>query len=345
MAATAGSNGLQPSTSTTTSPEAYKTPSTLLCRWSNATAHSVVPQLARTITSTLQGQTSSRLQIQLRPFRMLPSSSGAGSSASSTKQRGRNMYVIRSSTTPDNVTLFIEDPNAPTRRQRAATTTTEVQDRDDGNRAHSRWTYVTFGHDPFSTDDQTHGTPASGHPSLSLGGAGAAQANQFDLLLQRTLLAQPQSGSTGDVTGNSRPTGPGWTPRATAVSLDGFAFSVGTGSGTIGDWDVKVMSVTTKAAAAGNATKGVLVEITYLGVPYLPPGSTFTRNFAASLFPQQALAAGEIDFLTPDHEGLFEAGITTLPDTATGEEPGEYEWTDAHSMWSYVQLVKREGLL
>ncbi|KAM0793409.1 hypothetical protein ACM66B_000860 [Microbotryomycetes sp. NB124-2] len=301
-----------------------------------------MPLLARTITTSLQGQPTGRLQMQIRPLRMPPSlpEQQPSSSGSSANELGRNMYVVRTSAHPDSATVLIEDPNAPTRRQRAATSSpasdaratnadggarapTTKHDRDDPALSHSRWTFAHFGSDLFAS------SPADGS---------STGVNQFDVLLQRVLL-QPQSGNSASAPNTH---GPGWVARATAVSIEGFTFSVGSQPGT-GDWEVKVFGIATKGAAAGNLSKGVIVEVTYLGTPHLPPQSAFVRNFAANLFPQQALAAGEIEFVSPDFEGLFEAGIITPPDE--DEDPGEFEWTEAHSTWTYLQLLKREGLL
>ncbi|KAK4055258.1 hypothetical protein OIV83_000540 [Microbotryomycetes sp. JL201] len=328
----------------------YKTPSTIVCRWQSATAQSAIPLLARTITTSLQGQPTGRVQMQWRPMRMPPSLPNQQPSPVAPvppgKELGRNMYVLRSSARPDSAIVFIQDPNAPTRRQRAATSadpaaattangtvaaraSTTKHDRDDPALSHSRWTFAAFGSDPFASASEGASSGASANTGI----------NPFDVLLQRVLLQQ-----TGNAVAAANSHGPGWVARATAVSLDGFTFSIGSQGGT-GDWEVKVFGVTTKGAAAGSLSKGIIVEVKYLGTPYLPPQSSFVRNFAASLFPPQALTGRDIEFVAPDHEGLFEAGITTMPDEANGEEPGEYEWTEAHSAWTSLQLLKREGLL
>lgn len=86
-----------------------------------------------------------------------------------------------------------------------------------------------------------------------------------------------------------------------------------------------------------------LSQATYLAVPYLPVGSTFARDFVASLFPQQALAAGEIQWATLDEDLCEEAGLLPKPDPETGDV--EWEWTERHSALLYVQLFQKEGLL
>lgn len=78
-------------------------------------------------------------------------------------------------------------------------------------------------------------------------------------------------------------------------------------------------------------------------MPYLPVGSTFARDFVSSLFPQQALAAGEIQWATLDEDLCEEAGLLPKPDPETGDV--EWEWTERHSALLYVQLFQKEGLL
>lgn len=65
----------------------------------------------------------------------------------------------------------------------------------------------------------------------------------------------------------------------------------------------------------------------------------------SSLFPSHAVAGGEIEWLKPDLDGLYEAGINERPPAEMTGESAEWEWTEKHSAWTYVQTFKREGLL
>lgn len=62
------------------------------------------------------------------------------------------------------------------------------------------------------------------------------------------------------------------------------------------------------------------------------------HDFVATLVPPQALAQGDVQWVTLDEERCFEAGL--LP-----AEPAEWEWTEKHSALAYVQMFKSEGLL
>lgn len=62
-----------------------------------------------------------------------------------------------------------------------------------------------------------------------------------------------------------------------------------------------------------------------------------------TLFPPQAVSGGEIEWLRPDLDGLYEAGINERPEAEMAGE--EWEWTEKHSAWTYVQTFKKEGLL
>lgn len=73
-------------------------------------------------------------------------------------------------------------------------------------------------------------------------------------------------------------------------------------------------------------------------MPYLPAGSTFVHDYVSSLIPPQAIAQGEIQWITLDEETSFEAGLLA-------RDPVEWEWTEKHSALAYVQMFKQEGLL
>ncbi|SCV68437.1 BQ2448_558 [Microbotryum intermedium] len=361
------------------------TPTTLIARWPTANAQSTVPLLARTITANLSGIATGRRALQIRPFRMAaPLSSAAssatgkgsgaaakgttGAGATASAESSRNMWVLRTlGTADDKVFVWVHDPTQATRRSMTSrsrlldqgsgagddggdttmanaigTEATQDDDDDDDNDdldrettpRHTRWTFNSLG--------VAHNTGSSPQTLLHV--------SPFDAFLHRVLLSSSStSGSSSAAsigqpitTGSTQPPSGAvhWTPRPTAVSLDGFTFAVGGPNGT-GDWEVKIATVGLKGGASMGSSKGVVVEITYLPVPYLPPNSTFIRDFGSTLFPTQALATGEIDFYEPEHEQMYEAGlVSTEQDTK-----GEWEWSDKHSAWAYLQLFRREGML
>lgn len=80
-------------------------------------------------------------------------------------------------------------------------------------------------------------------------------------------------------------------------------------------------------------------------MPYLPASSTYVKDFVSSLFPPQALAAGEIEWLSVTNDEFYEAGLVTPPDASKDEEEGEWEWTERHTAFTIVKMLKREGML
>jgi hypothetical protein len=148
------------------------------------------------------------------------------------------MFVARSLSSSEQMMVFVEDPAAPLRRDQP-TTTRKGKGENNGEatteEGHTRWTYCSLG----------VATPA------------APLATPFDAFLQRVLLGGGQAA-------NSTNAG-AWIPRSTAVSLEGFIFSMG-GAGGVGDWEVKVGSVMVKGGAAGGTSRGVLVEVSSLFV-------------------------------------------------------------------------------
>lgn len=77
-------------------------------------------------------------------------------------------------------------------------------------------------------------------------------------------------------------------------------------------------------------------------MPYLPPGSTYVRDFLSSLFPPQAILNGEIEFIEPNDASMHEAGVLNDDELASG---GDWDWQEKHLAWMYVDMFKREGLL
>ncbi|SCZ90367.1 BZ3500_MvSof-1268-A1-R1_Chr1-3g01945 [Microbotryum saponariae] len=348
-----------------TGPRPRVTPTTLIARWPTANAQSTVPLLARTITANLSGIATGRRALQIRPFRIAaPSTSstgkGAGAGAGANAESSRNMWVLRTlGTADDMVFVWVNDPTQPTRRSMTTgraqfidkrkrnegddTTMAESEQEDEDEDEdeddlvlettprHTRWTFTSLGVATNMTSSPLHVSP-------------------FDAFLQRVLLSSSSTlgsssaASIGQPITTGSPSPPSgavhWTPRPTAVSLDGFTFSVGGPNGT-GDWEVKIATVGLKGGASVGSSKGVVVEITYLPVPYLSPNSTFIRDFGSTLFPTQALATGEIDFYEPDHEQMYEAGLVSTEQ----DKRGEWEWSDKHSAWAYLQLFRKEGML
>lgn len=240
------------------------------------------------------------------------------------------MYVLRSLSSSEQMMVFVEDLGAPSRAvkvQEAKNKGKEKEQEFDEIEGHSRWTFCTLG----------------------VATLAAPLATPFDAFLQRVLLGGNQQAINANNPGQ-------WIPRSTAISLEGFIFHIG------GDWEVKLGSVMVKGGSAGGSSKGVLIEVrsselslcasltlgpvrqaTYLPVPNLPPSSSFLRNFMTTLFPPQAIANGEVEWVQPDFEGMYEAGINPRP--AEGEQEGDWEWTEKHSAWTYLQLFKKASLL
>ncbi|GAA6056001.1 hypothetical protein JCM3770_002136 [Rhodotorula araucariae] len=301
------------------------TPCTLIARWPSANPAAAIPVLGRALTTSRPGVSTGRRAVQIRPFR-LPASEANG-------KDGRNMYVVRElDGTGEKVNVFVEDPGAPLRTARDRKGKGRAADGDEdevmaledaaGSPVHSRWTHCTVG-------------LAAGMATPAASGAGAL----FDTFIQRALFAPPAPGgqpAQRDTTA--------WQPRAQAVSLEGFAFVVGgTTPGTGGDWEVKVSSVGLKGGSASGTTRGCVIEVTYLPVPYLPANSTFVKDFLLSLFPPAAVKNGEISVLELPEEMLIGAGLLDPPERE--DEVGEWEWRAKHSTFAYVHQFKKEGLL
>ncbi|GAA5944360.1 hypothetical protein JCM3775_002896 [Rhodotorula graminis] len=316
-------------------------PSTLLARWPSANPSSAIPVLGRALTTSRPGLSTGRRAVQIRPFR-LPASDANGPD-------GRAMYVVRHlDGSSDRVDVFVEDPAAKGARVEAATDKGKGRARDgedevmarqeddenggSGAVAHSRWTHCAVGLPP--------GTTSTSAPPPGGGGAGAL----FDTFIQRALLAPPAPG--GQPAPQRDPAA--WQPRAQAVSLEGYTFVVGggAGAGSVGagaDWEVKVSSVGLKGGSASGTTRGCLIEVTYLPVPYLPAGSTFVHDFVLSLFPPAAVKNGEIELVSIGEDVFVDVGLLDPP-VDEGDE-GRWEWRTKHSTFAYVHQFKKEGLL
>ncbi|GAA5907745.1 hypothetical protein JCM8208_005505 [Rhodotorula glutinis] len=322
-------------------------PSTLLARWPSANPSSAIPVLGRALTTSRPGLSTGRRAVQIRPFR-LPASEHNG-------KEGRGMYVVRHlDGASDRVDVFVEDPGAPGVRAtgedkgkgkgKAEDGGDEVMaSSSDGTVAHSRWTHCAVGLPP-STTTTSSSPPAPGGPPTT--GAGAL----FDTFIQRALFAPPAPG--GQPSSARDPSA--WQPRAQAVSLEGYTFVVGGGAGGGGggtpgagagaaDWEVKVSSVGLKGGSASGTTRGCIVEVTYLAVPYLPPGSTLVHDFLLSLFPPAAVKNGEVELVSIAEDVFVDAGLLDPP--VNEDDEGRWEWRDKHSTFAYVHQFKKEGLL
>ncbi|GAA5838566.1 hypothetical protein JCM9279_003281 [Rhodotorula babjevae] len=314
-------------------------PSTLLARWPSANPATAIPVLGRALTNSRPGLSTGRRAVQIRPLR-LPASDANG-------RDGRGMYVVRHlDGTNDSVDVFVEDPRAPGARARAEgegkvkgkgrADEDEVMAGEDSV-AHTRWTHCAVGPPP--------GTSSSSGPGGPPAGAGAL----FDTFIQRALFAPPTAPG-GQPTPQRDPTA--WQPRAQAVSLEGYTFVVGgggaggapgVGGGAGADWEVKVSSVGLKGGSASGTTRGCLIEVTYLPVPYLPAGSTLVRDFLLSLFPPAAVTNGEIELVDMAEDVFVDAGLLDAPLDEADE--GRWEWRSKHSTFAYVHQFKKEGLL
>ncbi|GAA5885359.1 hypothetical protein JCM3774_004561 [Rhodotorula dairenensis] len=353
---------------------------TVIARWPSANPQSAIPLLGRALTVSRPGTSLGRRAVQIKPYRM----PGTASGTALHPKKGRNMYVVREHDGAiDSVAVLVEDPNAPLATPTAAkgkgNATTHAQDDDDDDvlfvdpdekqlearpgPSHSRWTYCSLA-----------------QPLDAPVGDSASAASLFDTFIQRALFAPPQPGAGsnpnqttssaassrgagggrgdgGGGGGNNHSPGPYWQPRAQVISIEGFVFSLASGTagagGTVAttatgvspDWIIKVGSVGLKGGSASGLAKGCIVEATYLPVPYLPAGSTFARDFVLSLFPAAAVRNGEIELVEPSEADFFEAGMLDPPDPDKGEQVGEWEWQGKHTLYTYVHQFKKEGIL
>ncbi|GJN92229.1 hypothetical protein Rhopal_005259-T1 [Rhodotorula paludigena] len=312
-------------------------PSTLLARWPSANPQAAIPVLGRALTTSRPGLSTGRRAVQIRPLR-LPASEAHG-------KEGRNMYVARAlDGQSEKVEVFVENPAAPLRsagqgRDRKGkgkavegekdgddddlmiVEADETEQEEGGALGPSRWTHCSVGVPP--------------------GMAGMAPGGLYDTFIQRALFAPPQPGGQPPQRDQSY-----WQPRAQAVSIEGYSFIVGAQAGAqSAEWEVKVGSVGLKGGTASGTTKGCIIEVTYLPVPYLPANSTFVKDFLLSLFPPQAVRNGEIEILDLPEELFIGAGLLDPPDADKDEEEGEWAWRDKHTTFAYVHQFKKEGLL
>ncbi|KAI5480865.1 putative pyruvate dehydrogenase kinase [Pseudohyphozyma bogoriensis] len=287
--------------------------STILARWSGVNSQTASTLLLRRLNSV----NTSRRAVQLRPFR-LPASGGPTKDAK--KDDGRNLFVVRILAQTETMLVFVEDPSAPLRKEVGQSEGEASMDVDKPDEVavkekpgHTRWTSCTLG-------GATQSSPL---------------ATPFDAFLQRVLLG-------GGPSANMSPAG-AWIPRSAAISIEGFIVLCSSGAaGSQPDWEVKVGTVMIKGGAANGTTKGILVEATYLPVPFLPPESTFVKDFLTTLFPPQALANGEIEWISVPQDDFYEAGLNTRRE---GDDEDDFEWTESHSALTYLKVFKKEGLL
>ncbi|BGP12515.1 hypothetical protein JCM10213_007641 [Rhodosporidiobolus nylandii] len=304
-------------------------PATLIARWPSANPQSAIPLLGRALTAnpSRPGISSGRRAVQIRCLR-LPASEQNG-------KEGRNLYIIRAlDGASEKVSIVVEDPaREGTARDRKGKGKAAQQDGEDElmivepegaagtDYAHGRWTFSSVALPP--------GAAASPGP-----------ASVFDTFIQRTLFSAPPPGAPSGQVGSGF-----WQPRAAALAIEGFNFSVGGVAAAPGDWDVKIGSVLVKGGTASGTTKGVVIEVTYLPVPYLPAGSPYVKDFLLSLFPPAAVRNGEIEILEVGEEVFQGAGLLDQPDREKGEEEGEWGWQEKHSAFTYIHQFKKEGII
>ncbi|KAK4703152.1 hypothetical protein P7C70_g3065, partial [Phenoliferia sp. Uapishka_3] len=304
-------------------PASSSSPTTILARWPTANSQTAIALLVRRLTGNgVNGTNSSRRAIQIRPFRLPNGSNNSGKlTGEKRKEGGRNLFVVRALSEREHMAVFVEDPTAPSRSAWKGKEKMAIDGEAPGETIfehtkppHTRWSCCTLG-------GATQSSPL---------------ATLFDAFLQRVLLGGGPSSNSPNVGA--------WIPRSTAVSIEGWSCLFGATGGTAGDWEIKVGQVSIKGGAAGGTTRGILIEATYLPVPYLPVGSTFVKDYVTTLLPPQAITAGEISWTSLDDERCFEAGLLEAPDPETGYYK-EWEWTESHSALAYVQMFQKEGLL
>lgn len=172
------------------------TATTAIARWTACHTQTMLPLLASSITRTHSGTAIGRWTVQIRSFR-LPATHAVGSKGSSTgrigaateKQRddGRNLFVVRSTNTPEEGYAFVEDPAAATVASSShSTPATEVRP------THTRWTSSTLAHSDSSLFP-------------------------FDVLLQRILCTPPNPAT---------PAVGAWIPRTSQILIEGYSFSI-----------------------------------------------------------------------------------------------------------------------
>ncbi|KAM0755580.1 hypothetical protein T439DRAFT_320277 [Meredithblackwellia eburnea MCA 4105] len=305
-------------------------PATVLARWPSANAQTVMSLLVR----RLNGHTGGRRAVQIRPFR-LPGNAAVGGPAATAvadkkKDVGRHLYVVRALSAVEHMTVFVEDPAAPKRSEVLSA----------GNGKGAAGVGEAAAQDSSEDKDTPSKPPHTRWSCCTVGGASqwSPLATPFDAFLQRVLL-----GGGPAAANSASASAAAWVPRSMAISIEGWIISSPGQGGVTADWDVKIGQVNIKGGAAAGTVKGVLIEATYNAVPYLPAGSTFVKDFVSSLIPSQALAVGEIQWITLDEERCLEAGLLPDPDPVTGVR--EWEWTEKHSALAYIQMFQSEGLL
>ncbi|GAA5896448.1 uncharacterized protein JCM6883_006908 [Sporobolomyces salmoneus] len=303
-------------------------PATLIARWNTPNPQTTVPILARSLSSNLSATSLGRFLVHTRTLRLPPPAQSTSKGKNKVKIEGRNMYMIRKveGDVEENA-IIVEDPNKPPRPLESNGKGKAV-DRDESGSdgGHYRWTYATVAPPHFSSS--------------------ASSSSSIDSFIGRVLVTPPAASSA-----SNPQTTPTWQTRPTTISLEGGTFSVSSNpiaSPTNTDWLIKVAVVNLKGGTASGTTRGCIVQATYLPIPYLPPSSPLIRNFLHSLFPTQAVQNGEITLLDTPESELASAGILDRVDERDGaseEGEGEWEWKDKHSLFSYIQQFRKEGLL
>ncbi|GAA5947089.1 hypothetical protein JCM3765_002148 [Sporobolomyces pararoseus] len=309
-------------------------PATLIARWNTPNPQATVPILARSLSTNLSATSTGRFIVHIRTLRLPPPNVTTGKGKNKVKVEGRNLYMMRKfEGDVEETAILVEDPNKPQRPTVFKDKGKAIdQDEQVDVVGHHRWAYSTVAPPHFSS------------PSSST----SSSSSSIDSFIGRVLVAPPAPSSATNPQSQQA-----WQSRPTTLSLEGATFSISSNpvsNPTNTDWLVKVAVVNVKGGTASGTTRGCIVQATYLPIPYLPASSPLIRNFLNSLFPSQAVQNGEITFLETQENELIEAGILD-PARSIGEgagtedDEGEWEWKDKHSLFSYIQQFKKEGLL
>ncbi|GAA6007321.1 hypothetical protein JCM11491_003088 [Sporobolomyces phaffii] len=303
-------------------------PATVIARWNTPNPQTTVPILARSLSTNLSATSTGRFIVHIRTLRLAPPPPTTAKGKNKVKLEGRNMYILRKlEAEREQTAILVEDPNRPPRPiPRHGKAKAVDQDAHPDASEHFRWTYSTVSPPHFSS-------------------APASAPSPIDSFIGRVLVAPPAQSAAASSQSQQQT----WQTRPTTLSLEGATFSISSNPvshPTNTDWRVKVAVVNVKGGTASGTSRGCVVEATYLPIPYLPPSSPLIRNFLHSLFPAQAVQNGEISFLEARQDDFVQAGILDSSEgDEGGDERGEWEWQDPHSLFSYIQQFKKEGLL
>jgi len=163
--------------------------------------------------------------------------------------------------------------------------------------------------------------------------------NSSSIHLKRPLLPPPLPNPSGLERTLIHPAPPHshWTARPTIITLDGQSYSL-----AHGDWIVRVLALTATAREdRGGGTnpnqmegKGIVVEVEYTPVPYLPPNSELLQEFMKLIFPPGA----EWYMVEPPER-------TRSNGASTEKEKPKTEWTVHDTVACYIAFLRKEGII